>query len=156
MITAAASSIPYLGACLSCLVALGAGIAVVWYHDQNVSAVVSGGTGAGLGAGAAAVAALVSGLIGGVLSFVGLRPGWSQAGERAVERMREQGSPEQQVEMVRQMFESPFLPVAIVGCSLILYAILGAAGGAIGVALFGSDEGGGGQGVQTAEAEVVE
>jgi hypothetical protein len=153
---AAATSIPFLGACIACLAALGAGAAAVWYHDRTFSPVTSGGTGAGLGAGAAAVAALVSGLIGGVLSFVGLRPGWSQAGERAVERMRQQGSPEQQVEMVRQMFESPFLPVAIVGCSLILYAILGAAGGAIGVALFGSDEGGGGQGVQTAEADVVE
>ncbi len=39
---------------------------------------------------------------------------------------------------------------------IVIYAIFGAIGGAIGAAIFGSDEGRGGQGVQTAEAEVLE
>jgi hypothetical protein len=38
----------------------------------------------------------------------------------------------------------------------ILYAIFGAIGGAIGAALFGEEGGDGGDGVRTAEAEIVE
>jgi len=38
----------------------------------------------------------------------------------------------------------------------LLYGIFGSIGGAIGAALFGEDEGNGGEGVQTIEAEIVE
>ena len=40
--------------------------------------------------------------------------------------------------------------------NVVLYAIFGAIGGAVGAAIFGEDESGGSGGVQTVEAEVVE
>ena len=139
-VTAVGSGIPYLGACINCLSALVAGGAVVWYYTKDRGGGVTGRTGAGLGAGTAAVAALVNGAIGGILSLVGARPGWDEAAEEAVRRMRTAGSPEEQIEMVRQMFESPVFLAGVMGCTLILYALLGAIGGAIGASVFGEDD----------------
>lgn len=154
-LTALVGDIPYLGTCLSCLVALGAGAGAVWHYTENRSGSVAGTTGASLGAGASAFAAVVSSLLGVVLSAVGLRPSMQERFRQGIERMRQQGMSEQQIEMAREMFGSSTFLATTLGCTLVLYAIFGAIGGAAGASFFGEEEGGDG-GVQTAEAEVIE
>lgn len=140
VVVAAGRGIPVLRGCVDCLVALIAGGAVVWYYAQDQPAGVEGGTGAGLGAGTAVVTAVVTGLLEGIFSLLGLRPGWDETRQQALQRMREVGSPEPQIEMMRQLFESFWFPVSIMACGLLLYVILGAVGGLIGASIFGQEE----------------
>lgn len=132
-------SIAIVGACLSCLAVLGSGVGAVWYHTRRQGGSADALSGAGLGAGAAAVMFAVDSAISAVLTSLGLRPGWEEATQRAIERFEDQGFSEQQLEAVRQMTESGSLLALALGCALVGYALLGAIGGAIGASAFGGD-----------------
>jgi hypothetical protein len=140
VLVALSGDVPLLGGCLQCLGGFLVGGAGVWHYTRDRPHGVGGGTGAGLGAGAAVVAALVNGAIGAVFRAVGLRPSWEESTRQAIQRMREVGSPEQQIEMARQLLESTGFLAMIAGCGLLLYALLGAGGGMIGAAIFYDDE----------------
>ncbi len=132
-------SLPYVGVCVNALIILIAGGAVVRSYAQDQSVAVGGKAGAGLGAATAVVAAVVNGAIGAVLTMIGVQPGWDEAAREGVRRMREMGSPEQQIEMMRQLLESTWFIAAVMGCGLFLYAFLGMIGGIIGASFFGQE-----------------
>ncbi len=134
------SSLPYLGVCVEGLLVLVAGGAVVWYYTRGRSVTVRAGGGAGFGAATAVVAALVNGAIGAVLTMIGVQPGWDEAAQQGIEQMREMGSPEQQIESMRQLLESPWFIAGVMGCGLIFYVILGTFGGLIGASIYGQEE----------------
>jgi len=134
------SSLPYLGVCVEGLLVLVAGGAVIRYYTRGRSVTVGGGMGAGLGAATAVVAALVNGAIGAVLTMTGVQPGWDEAAQQGIQRMREMGSPEQQIESMRQLFESSWFIVGVMGCGLIFYVVLGTIGGVIGASMYGQEE----------------
>jgi hypothetical protein len=137
VIYAVTSAIPLVGGCLGCLLLIGVGAGVPWQVKQGGHGAMETGTAALYGAGAAVVATLVSGLIAGLLILVGLRPGLEAVREEALKQFEEM--PPEQAEAARAIVESGSFWVVLFGCGLVLYAILGAIGGAIGASVFGDD-----------------
>lgn len=135
---------PVIGACLSCLVVVGAGIFSVWHYTDTHQVSITGGQGAILGLGAAALAAIVEAILRGVMAMIGLVPSMTEQQEAGLADLEGMLDPEQ-MEAMEQFINSPMFMVTVVGCSIVLYGIFGAIGGAIGAAVFsGGDENGGG------------
>lgn len=127
--------IPWVGACLCVLAILGAGLLAVWHYTDTYQLTVAGGTGAGMGALAAVAAGIVDGVIGLIFQALGLVPSAEEAAQAFLEGMQQAGSGEQ-AEAVRQLVESPLFLIAVFGIQLLIFAVLGAIGGAIGASLF--------------------
>ena len=136
---------PVVGGCLACFVVVGAGVFSVWHYTDTHQISVSGGQGALIGLGAAALAAVIEALIQGVLRTIGVIPGMAEQQEEAMEAMGDMMDP-QQMEAMQEFVGSPSFLIAMVGCTIVIYGVFGAVGGAIGAAIFtkGEDNNGGG------------
>lgn len=138
--------VPFLGQCLACLAIVGAGVLAVWHYTSTYNLTITGGTGAGMGALAAIVAAIVDGLFGFVFAALGLTISPQEAMRRSVDQMREGGMSPEQVEAVQQFVESPLFLPSVMFCAIVIYALLGAIGGAVGASIYQKgDEGTPGQ-----------
>lgn len=140
-------------------VVIGGGVAAQQFASRS-GASVGSGDGAVLGALAGVGGAVIGALLDQALRPVGLD---SQSIQKSMMDGMMQGMEGQEgLPPMLEQFQGGGGDVGIVMLlfgivfNAILYGIFGAIGGAIGAALFGSDEGPGGEGVQTAEAEVVE
>ncbi len=127
---------PTVGACLGCLAFIGAGLLAVWHYTTTYALTITGGTGASMGAGAGVVGAVASSIIQALMALVGLAPSWADIQGEMMRGMEEGGVPPEQMETWRQVLESPLSIVGFVLCGLLLYAVLGAVGGAIGASVF--------------------
>lgn len=128
--------VPVVGGCLTCVAVLGAGLVAVWHYTETYNLTITGGTGAGMGLAAAVVLGLVDLLIGFVLAAVGLQPGFGEGRQAALQGLQNSGLEPEQLEQARQIVESPLFVPGIIACTLLVYALLGAIGGAIGAASF--------------------
>lgn len=114
-------------------------VVTVWHYTDTNQLTLKPGEGASLGA----MAAVVGGLIAIVLNFILIKMGIraDQAiGEFMLERFRENMPPEQYEEAIEKMNEpmtvANYLKSQWYGANLIIFAVFGAIGGAIGAALF--------------------
>lgn len=143
-----------------CLGVIIGGIVTVQQLTSRTGAAVESGDGAIVGALAGVGGAIVGAVLDRALRPFGLDAQSIQQG--MIEGMQQSMEGQQQLPPMLEQFQGGGGDVGIVLMlvgivfNAILYGIFGAVGGAIGAALFGSDDGPGGQGVQTAEAEVVE
>lgn len=148
---------------LCCLGVIIGGIVAAQQYTSRMRAanerpVLESGSGAVLGALAGAGGAVIGPLLDRALRPLGLDSQTISRGmmEQWMEGM--QGQQGMSPEMMQQ-FQGEQTFLMMVGgilLNLVLYSIFGAVGGAIGAAIFGEDDAGGGEGVQTAEAEVIE
>lgn len=133
VLVALLSQIPVVGGCIACLGYAAAGVVGVWHYTNTNELTIASGNGAGMGALAGVVAALIASLIGYVLMTMGLIPDMQQV----LEQMSESGQmPDEQLEMMEGIFNSPLFFGGMIVLSTILGAILGAIGGAIGASMF--------------------
>lgn len=125
--------IPVIGSCLACVAYIGAGIMAVWHYTDRHHLTLSGAQGAGMGA----LAGIVAMAVGGVLSFLfmslGLTPPLRQI---IADQLDVSGMDSSQADQIMEMASSPLFIIGIVLVALVIYAILGAIGGAIGASLF--------------------
>ncbi len=128
--------IPVVGGVLCCVAVIGAGVLAVWHYTNTYHLTITGGAGAGMGVLAAIVAAVVSSLLNALFTLVGLAPGWGEMREQMMEGMQRGAGDPEQMETFRQLFESVWFVPGIILCSIVIYALLGAIGGAIGAASF--------------------
>jgi len=155
-------STSYLGLIntLCCLGVIVGGIVTTQQYATRTRGSIPSGDGAVLGAFAGAGGAVLASLFDVMLRPLNLDS--SSISQDMMEQFMQgmEGQQGMSPEMMQQMQgEGPGLlsvmGLAFLFMNLILYAIFGAIGGAIGTALFGEDEGGG-AGAQTVEAEVID
>jgi len=154
-------STSYLGLIntLCCLGVIVGGIVTTQQYAARTAGSVPSGDGAVLGAFAGAAGAVLSAVFDVMLRPLNLDSQSIQQGlQEQLMQMSDQGmSPE----MMQQMQgEAPGL-LSVMGLgflllNVVLFAIFGAIGGAIGTALFGEDDAGGAGAAQTVEAEVID
>jgi hypothetical protein len=139
-------------------VILGSMVAVQQYTSRSGTA-IEAGDGAVLGALTGVAGAILGSIFDQILRPLGLDS--TTISQDAMQQWMQgmQGQQGMSPEMMEQFQGggggmTAFIISLVFG--VVIYAIFGAIGGAIGAAIFGSDEGGGGQPVQTPEAEVVE
>lgn len=127
---------PVVGGCLTCVAVLAAGLIAVWHYTDTYNLTITGGTGAGMGAAAGAVMTVVGILLGLVLAVLGLQPGFGEGRRQALQGLEDSGLDPEQLDQFSGIIESAAFPLVIVACTLVVYLILGAIGGAIGAAVF--------------------
>lgn len=126
------------GSSFACLAVLLIGVVVVWYHTNQTGDAVSGGDGAAMGAGAAAVMVVVESIVQGLLMGLGLVPTYADKQQEALRQLDQ--LPAEQAEIARSIIEWDWLIPATLGCTLLVYVVVGAISGAIGAAIFKSDD----------------
>ncbi len=114
-------------------------VVAVWHYTDTNNVTLPAGQGASIGA----MAAVVGGLIAFVLNFILMKMGIRAdqvVAEFILDRFRENMPAEQYEEAMAKLNEpvtiSTYLKSQWYGANLIVYAIFGAIGGAIGAALF--------------------
>lgn len=125
--------VPVVGSCLACLAYIGAGLLAVWHYTDRHRITLKGGQGAGIGALAGLVAMVTASLLQFVFMMIGVQPSLR---EMVSDQLDMSGLDPAQVEQIMNMVESPFFIVGILLVATVIYAILGAIGGAIGASLF--------------------
>ena len=130
--------IPTIGGCIACLLYIAAGVVAVWHYTDRHQLTVKGGQGAGLGALAGLVAGAVAFVIQLLFQVIGLTPSWRVQMEQQFERS---GMDPAQIEEILQTLSSPLVMVGIILAGLVVDAVLGAIGGAIGASMFKRESG---------------
>lgn len=131
------SAVAGLAAC--CLAPIAGALMAVWHFTDTHSVTLGTGEGAKLGAVAAAVGSVLSSALTYLFRLLGIFPGPEEQVEMMRERMFEQGMTEEQVNQALEMSQNFMSPVAQIGfviAAIFIFAIVGAAGGALGSALF--------------------
>ena len=154
-------STSYLGFinALCCLGVIIGGMVSVQQYTSRTGASVDGGDGAVLGALAGVGGSILAAVLDRALRPFGLDQQSIQKG--MMDNMMQGMQGQQDLPPMLEQFQGgggeagAMMLVFGIVFGAIVNGIFGAVGGAIGAALFGGD-GGGGEGVQTAEAEVVE
>ncbi len=127
------SLVPVVGGCVACLIYIGAGVMAVWHYTDRHQLTIGGGQGAGLGALAALVAMVVSGLLSFLFTTIGLTPPLRQV---ISEQLSTSGLDPAQADQFMEMASSPLFIVGVILFVAVIYALLGALGGAIGASAF--------------------
>ena len=125
--------IPAIGSCLACVAYICAGVLAVWHYTDRHHLTLKGGQGAGIGALAGIVAMAVASILGFLFMAIGLTPPIRQVIE---EQLDASGMDPAQAEQIMEMTSSPLFIVGVFLVALVIYAILGAIGGAIGASVF--------------------
>lgn len=127
------ANIPVVGACLCCLAYMGAGVMTVWHYANTYERTLAGGTGAGMGAIAGLIASLVSSVLGFIASKLGITPSM----EEVFQELEDSGQmPPDQLDMFLGLMENPLFYVGMILLGMVIGAVLGTLGGAIGASLF--------------------
>jgi len=155
-------STSYLGFinALCCLGVIIGGMVSVQQYTSRTGASVDGGDGAVLGALAGVGGSILAAVLDRALRPFGLDQQSIQKG--MMDNMMQGMQGQQDLPPMLEQFQGgggetgAMMLVFGIVFGAIVNGIFGAIGGAIGAALFGGDDSGGGEGVQTAEAEVVE
>jgi len=155
-------STSYLGFinALCCLGVILGGLVAVQQFTSRTGKSIESGDGAVLGALAGAGGAIIGAILDRALRPFGLDARSIQ--QDMMQGMMQGMEGQQGVPPMLEQFQGGgggggvLLLLFSIVFSAILYGIFGAIGGAIGAALFGEEDGNGGEGVQTAEAEIVE
>lgn len=136
-------SLPFLNLInvLCCLGVIAGAMTAVWHYTSTHRLTISAGRGAVLGLYAGALGALFAFLVNLVLAQLGL--GGEAFAEFILSQLEGNVPPEQVEELRRQLGQSLTLQAQLVSAffNLVLYAIFGAIGGAIGAAVFKKGEG---------------
>jgi hypothetical protein len=127
------SLIPMAGSCLACIAYLCAGLLAVWHYTNTHQVTITGGQGAGIGALAGIVAMIVASILGYLFMAIGLAPNWQ---DMMMQQLEASGMDPEQQEQMAEFFSSPLVWVGFILLGLVLYAIIGAIGGAIGASVF--------------------
>ncbi len=127
---------PVVGGCLTCVAVLASGLIAVWHYTSTYDLTLTGGAGAAMGAAAGVVVTIVGIVLNFVLAALGLRPGFGEGRRAALQGLEDSGLEPEQLDQFRGLIESAAFPVVIIVCTLLVYVILGAIGGAIGAASF--------------------
>lgn len=128
------SLVPYLGTCIACLLYLGSGLFAVWHYTNTNRLTISSSEGVKMGA--------LAGLVGfGTSMLIGLAywaaVGMPSMGEFMRQRMEGQpGADPGQIDQMVAFFDNPIFPVIFVVASILIWVVLGLAGGAIGAGVF--------------------
>ena len=155
-------STSYLGLIntICCLGVIVGGIVTTQQYTARTAGAVASGDGAALGAFAGAAGAVLSALFDVMLGPLGLD---SQAVQQNIQEqfMQTMGEQGMSPEMMQQMQgDAPGLlsamGLALLFMNVVVFAIFGAIGGALGTALFGEDETGGPGTARPVEANVVD
>ena len=155
-------STSYLGFinALCCLGVIIGGMVSVQQYTSRTGASVDGGDGAVLGALAGVGGSILAAVLDRALRPFGLDQQSIQKG--MMDNMMQGMQGQQDLPPMLEQFQGgggeagAMMLVFGIVFGAIVNGIFGAIGGAIGAALFGENDGGGGEAVQTAEAEVVE
>ncbi|MEZ4698850.1 MAG: hypothetical protein R2834_00860 [Rhodothermales bacterium] len=127
------ANIPVVGGCLCCLAYIGAGVMSTWHYTNTNELTIAGGTGAGMGALTGLIASIVSSILGFISSKLGLTPTM----EEAFRQLEESGQmPPEQLDVIMGLVDNPMFYVGILFVGMIVGAVLGTAGGAIGASAF--------------------
>jgi hypothetical protein len=118
------------GTAICCLGALGAGLVAAWHYASTNEVTIPGGEGAGMGAAAGALSAILAGLLSYALIAAGILPDPEVVMQEMLDTM-----PADQREMAERFSGLGSGPAGWVVNALI-YAVIGALGGAIGAAVF--------------------
>ncbi|MEF8815671.1 MAG: hypothetical protein V5A20_02000 [Salinibacter sp.] len=155
-------STSYLGLIntICCLGVIVGGLVTTQQYAAYSPGAIASGDGAVLGASAGAAGAVLSALFDVMLRPLGLD---SQAVQQNIQEqfMRSMGEQGMSPEMMQQMQgDAPGLlsatGIALLLLNVVVFAVFGAIGGALGTTLFGGDEAGGTGAAQTVEADVVD
>lgn len=144
---------------LCCIGVIIGGLVTVQQFASRTGGPVGSGDGAVLGALAGAGGAVVQSVLDQALRPVNLDSRSISQGmmDSMMQGMEgQQGMPQMMEQMQQGGGGGVMMFLFGLVFSVVLYAIFGAIGGAIGSALFGEEGGDGGEGVQPAEAEVIE
>lgn len=125
--------IPAVGGCLACIAYIGAGVLAVWHYTDRHQLTLKGGQGAGMGALAGIVAMAVASILSFLFMAFGLTPPLRQLIE---DQLDSSGMDPAQIEQIMEMTSSPLFIIGVFLVALVIYAILGAIGGAIGASVF--------------------
>lgn len=125
--------IPVIGSCLACITYIGGGVLAVWHYTDRHQLTLSGAQGAGMGALAGIVAMAVAGILQFLFMSMGLTPPFREV---IADQLDTSGMDPAQADQILAMASSPLFIVGVVLVALVVYAILGAIGGAIGASLF--------------------
>ncbi len=126
--------IPFVGSCIACLLYLGAGLIAVWHYTNTYNLTIPSSEGVKMGAQAGVVGFLTGALLG--LAY------WVAIGMPNMRDFMEQrmaASGQANAEGMNEflgMMDNPLIIVGIVGVSLLVWVVLGLAGGAIGAGVF--------------------
>jgi hypothetical protein len=130
-----AAQVPFLTACLSCIIIIGSGALAVWHYTNTYDTSVTPGQGAGMGAIAGAVAAVVAGLLALLLIAFGVLPGMGESLREGFQQGAGGLDPDQEEALIG-FFESPIGIFVVTVVSALFYAVIAAIGGAIGANVF--------------------
>lgn len=118
---------------VSCLLSISVGLLATWHYTNTYELTIPGGTGAAMGALAGLVAGAVSSLKA-IFDFVSGRSAAMQ--EEVIRNLEAQGVNPDQMGPWLEFGTSPTWVATSVLMAIVISAILGAAGGAIGASLF--------------------
>ena len=127
------------GMAACCLAPLAGALMALWHFTDTHTVTLSTGEGAKLGAITAALGSVLSSALTYLFRFLGIFPGPEEQVDMMRERMYEQGMTEEQVNQALEMSQNFMSPVAQLGfviAAVFIFAVVGAAGGALGSALF--------------------
>lgn len=133
VLTSVVSMIPVVGGCIACLLYAGAGVLAVWHYTSTNELTLTGGQGAGVGAMAGLASAIVGTILSQLAIALGLMPSFKEMMAKGMENMDPA-----QAEQMEGLFGSPAFFAGIIVVGIIIAAILGTVGGAIGASLFKS------------------
>lgn len=125
--------IPAIGSCLACIAYIGSGALAVWHYTDRHQLTLQGSQGAGMGALAGMVAMAIASILSYLFMAIGLTPPLRQLIE---EQLDSSGMDPAQAEQIMEMTTSPLFIIGVFLVALVIYAILGAIGGAIGATVF--------------------
>jgi hypothetical protein len=128
--------IPGVAGCLTCAVYIGSGMLAVWHYANTYAVTLTAGSGAGLGAGAGILAGIVSALIDYAIAALGGRPTFREQMEAGFRALEEGGMGPDQLDQIRTWMDTPSVIVAAIAFGLLMIAVMGAIGGAIGAGAF--------------------
>jgi hypothetical protein len=130
-----AVQVPFLTACLSCLIIIGSGALAVWHFTNTYGTTVTPGQGAGMGAIAGAVAAVVAGILALLLVALGILPGMGETLREGFQQGAGGLDPDQEEALIN-FFDSPMGIFVVTAVSALFYAVVAAIGGAVGANVF--------------------
>jgi hypothetical protein len=121
--------------CVVCLAYVGAGLIAVWHYTNTQRLTLPAGEGVLMGLMAGAVAALVGVVLGLLLRAVGILPGPEEVWAQLEASGQFDDVPPESLEMSRNVMEMMMGPAGH-AIALVLGAVAGLVGGAIGAAMF--------------------
>ncbi len=128
------SFIPFVGSCVACLLYLASGLIAVWHYTNTYHLTIPGSEGVKMGALAGITGFLTSALIGLAYWFAIGMPGIREFVERQMEAQGQAGI--EGMEEIMGIMDHPLVIVGFIAVSLLIWVILGLAGGAIGAGVF--------------------